>query len=42
MVLGAVLPSPFVVNMDGVVTGNPNLIVQAELVSTTPETIVYT
>ena len=41
-VLGAVLPSPFVVNMDGVVIGNPNLIVQAELVSTTPETIVYT
>jgi len=42
MVLGAVLPSPFVVDPDGSTTSNPNLIVQSELISTKPETIVYT
>jgi peptide/nickel transport system substrate-binding protein len=42
MVLGAVLPSPFMVNPDGSLTSNPNLIVQSELISTKPETIVYT
>ncbi len=41
-VLGAVLPSPFVVNNLGVPTANSDLIVQSELVSTKPETIVYT
>jgi peptide/nickel transport system substrate-binding protein len=41
-ILGAVLPSPFVVNQQGGLTANPNLIVQSELVSTKPETIVYT
>ncbi len=41
-VLGAVLPSPFVVNNLGVSTANSALIVQSELVSTKPETIVYT
>ena len=41
-VLGAVLPSPFVVNSPGAPTANSNLIVQSELVSTKPETIVYT
>jgi peptide/nickel transport system substrate-binding protein len=43
MVLGAVLPSPFYVGQDGTPASNPNdLIVQSELVSTKPETIVYT
>ena len=42
MILGAVLPSPYVVSDNGVATPNQNLIVQAELVSTKPETIVYT
>jgi peptide/nickel transport system substrate-binding protein len=44
LILGAVLPSPFTVNADGVATPNPNLIFndQAELVSIKPETIVYT
>jgi len=41
-VLGAVLPSPFVVNNLGVPAANSDLIVQSELVSTKPETIVYT
>jgi peptide/nickel transport system substrate-binding protein len=41
-VLGAVLPSPFVVSDTGAPTPNPNLILQSELVSTKPETIVYT
>jgi glutathione transport system substrate-binding protein len=41
-VLAAVLPSPFVVNNLGVPTANSDLIVQSELVSTKPETIVYT
>ena len=40
--LGAVLPSPFVVSNSGAPVANPNLIVQSELVSTKPETIVYT
>jgi peptide/nickel transport system substrate-binding protein len=44
MVLGAVLPSPFVVSDSGSPISNPNLLAQnqAELVSTKPETIVYT
>jgi peptide/nickel transport system substrate-binding protein len=44
MVLGAVLPSPYMVSQSGVPTPNSNLLVenQAELVSTKPETIVYT
>jgi peptide/nickel transport system substrate-binding protein len=44
MVLGAVLPSPFIVSQSGDPTPNTNLLVgnQAELVSTKPETIVYT
>ncbi len=45
MVLAAVLPSPFVpfvVNSAGMPTPNSDLIVQSELVSTKPETIVYT
>jgi peptide/nickel transport system substrate-binding protein len=43
MVLGAVLPSPYTVNPSGMPTPNSNLLVgnQAELVSTKPETIVY-
>jgi peptide/nickel transport system substrate-binding protein len=45
LVLDAVLPSPYipdVVDQSGSPEQNPNLIVQAELVSTKPETIVYT
>ena len=42
LVLGAVLPSPFVVSQSGSPIANPNLITQSELVSTKPETIVYT
>jgi peptide/nickel transport system substrate-binding protein len=42
MLLGAVLPSPFFVSAAGTPTPNPNLIVQSELISTKPETIVYT
>jgi peptide/nickel transport system substrate-binding protein len=42
LILGAVLPSPFVISSAGMPTPNPNLIVQSELVSTKPETIVYT
>lgn len=44
MVLGAVLPSTFMVSQSGDPTPNTNLLVgnQAELVSTKPETIVYT
>jgi peptide/nickel transport system substrate-binding protein len=41
-ILGAVLPSPFVVSSTGAPVANPNLIAQSELVSTKPETIVYT
>ena len=40
--LGAVLPSPFVVNATGTSTPNSDLITQSELVDTKPETIVYT
>ena len=43
LVLNAVLPSPFIVEtMTPPVQQNPNLIEQAEVVSTKPETIVYT
>jgi peptide/nickel transport system substrate-binding protein len=42
LILGAVLPSPFFVNASGATSANPNLIVQSELVSTKPETIIYT
>jgi peptide/nickel transport system substrate-binding protein len=43
LVLNAVLPSPFIVeSMSPPVQQNPNLIEQAEVVSTKPETIVYT
>jgi peptide/nickel transport system substrate-binding protein len=42
MVLGAVLPSPFLVGPDGTPVSNLNLIEQSELISTKPETIVYT
>jgi peptide/nickel transport system substrate-binding protein len=42
LILSGVLPSPFTVNSTGVTAANPNLIVQSELVSTKPETIVYT
>jgi peptide/nickel transport system substrate-binding protein len=41
-ILAAVLPSPFVVDSSGNVMPNQNLILQSELVSTKPETIVYT
>jgi len=40
-VLGAVLPSPYVVNSAGTLTGNLNF-ATSELVNLTPETIVYT
>jgi peptide/nickel transport system substrate-binding protein len=42
LLLAAVLPSPFIVDNSGNVMPNPNLIQQSELVSTKPETIVYT
>ena len=42
LVLGAVLPSPFVVDGDGVPQANAELIESSELVSTKPQTIVYT
>jgi peptide/nickel transport system substrate-binding protein len=42
LILNAVLPSPFVINDNGNPTPNPNVIVQSELISTKPETIVYT
>src|SRR5581483_3341517 len=41
-VLAGVLPSPFVVNNFGASVANSNLIAQSELISTKPETIVYT
>jgi peptide/nickel transport system substrate-binding protein len=41
-VLGAVLPSPFVISGAGTPTANNNLIEQSELINTKPETIVYT
>jgi len=40
--LGAVLPSPYYVDAQGMPTPNPNLTTQSELISTKPETIVYT
>ncbi len=42
MVLGAVLPSPFVVGANGTPTANSDLVESSELVSTKPQTIVYT
>ena len=42
MVLGAVLPSAFEIGTTGIPTANPELITQSELISTKPETIVYT
>jgi peptide/nickel transport system substrate-binding protein len=42
LVLGAVLPSPFIIGPGGTPTPNTNLILQSELISTKPETIVYT
>jgi peptide/nickel transport system substrate-binding protein len=42
LVLNAVLPSPWTVSETGQVTANANLVEQSELVSTKPETIVYT
>ena len=42
MLLGAVLPSPYYVDSQGAPQSNPNLTIQSELVSTKPETIVYT
>ncbi len=42
LILSGVLPSPFTVNSVGLTTANPDLIVQSELISTKPETIVYT
>ncbi len=41
-VLGAVLPSPYVVSGAGAPTANSNLIVQAEPINLKPQTIVYT
>ena len=41
-VLGAVLPSPYIVSGAGTPTANNNLIVQAEPIDLQPETIVYT
>jgi peptide/nickel transport system substrate-binding protein len=41
-VLEAVLPSTFVVTASGASTGNQSLVDQAELVSTSPQTVVYT
>jgi peptide/nickel transport system substrate-binding protein len=41
-VLGAVLPSAYVVSDTGAPQANPNLIVQSEVVSIKPETVVYT
>jgi peptide/nickel transport system substrate-binding protein len=42
MLLGAVLPSPYIEGASGSIVPNPNLTAGAELVSTKPETIVYT
>ena len=42
LVLGAVLPSAFTVTPSGQSTGNQDVIDQAELVSTHPQTVVYT
>lgn len=42
LILGAVLPSPFVVGANGTPTANSALVESSELVSTKPQTIVYT
>jgi peptide/nickel transport system substrate-binding protein len=42
MVLNAVLPSPYVINSNDVPTANPEVILESEVVSIKPETIVYT
>ena len=42
LVLGAVLPSAFTVDPSGQSTGNQNVVDQAELISTNPQTVVYT
>jgi peptide/nickel transport system substrate-binding protein len=42
LVLQAVLPSAFSVNAKGESTGNQSLVDQAELISTSPQTVVYT
>lgn len=41
-VLGAVLPSPYVISNEGTPTQNSNLITQGELVNAQHETVVYT
>ncbi len=41
-VLGAVLPGAYHITAQGESAVNPNLVQQAELISTTPETVVYT
>jgi peptide/nickel transport system substrate-binding protein len=41
-VLGAVLPSPFVVGADGTPTFNSQLVVSSEVVNINPQTVVYT
>jgi peptide/nickel transport system substrate-binding protein len=42
LVLAPVLPSAFTVNAKGIAEVNPSLLDQAEVVSTSPQTIVYT
>ncbi len=42
LVLNAVLPSAYIVGAQGLAEGNANLIEQAEVVSTSPQKIVYT
>ena len=42
LVLNAVLPSAFTVNANGQSAGNQNVVDQAELISTNPQTVVYT
>ena len=42
LVLNAVLPSAYVVGAQGLAEGNANLIEQAEVVSTSPQKIIYT
>ena len=42
LVLNAVLPSAYVVGAQGLAEGNANLIQQAEVVSTSPQKIIYT
>jgi glutathione transport system substrate-binding protein len=41
-VLGAVLPSPYVVNNTGTAQSNPDLTASSEVVDLKPETVVYT